>query len=148
MREIASLCQAEANLALAIEWLEAAAITVSGEEELEAPLKSDLASARRLHDKLWEEAGGAGAGGGPRPSERLFISRVVTDLANVSTGRQLRERERGRSDLSSLQFSLLCRGESLPHTKTLPHHQQCSFSTVEDPYFLLGQSGRPVLTLP
>ena len=139
----------EANLALAIEWLEAAAITVSAEDEMEAELQSELqselATARRLHDKLWEEAGG-GAG----PSEGLFISRVVTDLANgsVSSGRQLRGRERGRSDLSSLQFSLLCRGGSLPHTKTLPAHQQCSFSTVEDPYFLLGQCGRPVLTLP
>ena len=146
IREIISLCRAEANLALAIEWLEAAAITVSAEEELEASLQSELASARRLHDKLWEEAGGAGGGAGP--SEGLFISRVVTDLGNVSSARQLRERERGRSDLSSLQFSLLCRGESLPHTKTLPHHQQCRVSTEEDPYFLLGECGSPVLSLP
>ena len=141
IREIVLLCRAEANLALAIEWLEAAAIMA--EEELEAQLQSELSSARQLHDQLWEEAGG-GAG----PSERLFISRVMTDLGNVTSGRQLRGRERGRSDLSSLQFSLLCRGESLPHTKTLPHLQQCSISTVEDPYFLLGECHSPVLTLP
>ena len=143
MREIASLCRAETNLALAIEWLEAAAISVSTEEKLEVLLRPELTSARRLHDKLWEETGGA------EPSEGFFISRVETDLGNVTSGRQLRERERGRSDLSSLQFSLLCRGETLPHTKTVSDHQQCSISTVEDAYFILGQCAlcRPVLTL-
>ena len=143
MREIASLCRAETNLALAIEWLEAAAIAVSTEEKLEVLLRPELTSARRLHDKLWEETGGA------EPSEGFFISRVETDLGNVTSGRQLRERERGRSDLSSLQFSLLCRGETLPHTKTVSDHQQCSISTVEDAYFILGQCplSRQVLTL-
>ena len=143
MREIASLCRAETNLALAIEWLEAASISVSTEEKLEVLLRPELTSARRLHDKLWEETGGA------EPSEGFFISRVETDLGNVTSGRQLRERERGRSDLSSLQFSLLCRGETLPHTKTVSDHQQCRISTVEDAYFILGQCAlsRPVLTL-
>ena len=135
MREIASLCRAESNLALAIEWLEAAAtLSTAQEEDGDARLQSELESSRMLHDKLWEEAGGPA-----KPSQRFFISRVLTDPANLTTGRVLRMRERGRSDLPSLQFSLLCRGETLPHTKTLSGLQQCRVSTEEDPYFLLGQ---------
>ena len=138
MREIASLCQTESNLALAIEWLEAAAspgmAQEKGEADGETGLQSELESSRLLHDKLWEEAGGPA-----EPSQRFFISRVVTDPANLTTGRVLRMKERGRSDLPSLQFSLLCRGEALLHTKTLSGLQQCRFSTEEDSYFLLGQ---------
>ena len=140
MREIASLCQTESNLALAIEWLEAAAspgmAQEKGEEEEEGEtgLQSELESSRLLHDKLWEEAGGPA-----EPSQRFFISRVLRDPANLTTGRVLRRMESGRSDIPSLQFSLLCRGETLPHTKTLSGLQQCRVSTEEDPYFLLGQ---------
>ena len=144
VRDISRLCQTEAHrlrpglgphLALAITWMEAA-LGLSGQQR--PAVQQELLSLAVRHDLAVEavERGEAGV----LASEDLFLSKIVTSEGNVSSSRLLRRREReGRENLNDvLMFSLLCTGQTLPHTKPLSE-EKCRLSALEDPYFLLGE---------
>ena len=83
---------------------------------------------------------------GLRPNEEFFVSKIFTNEGNVLSGRTLRrmekeflEREPNKQSTGGFHlhdFSMLCRGEKLPHTKPLTQ-TQCRLSTMSDPYFIL-----------
>ena len=81
------------------------------------------------------------------PNEEFFVSKIITKEGNILSGRTLRRMEKEflekeppgkiKAGFHLHDFSMLCRGEILPHTKPM-EETKCRLSSLDDPYFMIG----------